>query len=792
MISIGEESSLSSSSTGPSASDGLTSRTETRSPPTLLMMDQSSESGSREGMNLGLLSWIHDLQGQMIWVSAHWSLPSSRRFPDFLAASQTAENYQRRMDRWVEGIRHDRPFNLEFDWRSPEGRVVPVVMTLEPVLDASGKPLLWVGCASEFGPPNHSDEPLKIAVDRFHSLVTAAAQTVWTTDPTGNVICPSPTWAEFTGQRFDEYRGMGWLDAVHPLDQPHVLAAWTQAVQRAELYETEYRVQARDGTYRWTAVRGVPVLKPDGTIREWVGMNTDITDAKRADEALRKSEERLRLALETEPIALWDMDARTHVAFWSKGHFAIFGYPPTATGEASLEMWLDLVPERDRNQVVQAIERARSEKNLFCHEHRILRADNQSEVWLLPFGKFHYDEHGNAIRFIGVFFDITRPKREHLDLRRVAEDLSVASRRKDEFLATLAHELRNPLAPIRNALQIIRLSTDCPPDLLNLGAMMERQVEQLVHLVDDLLDICRISQGKMRLKKGPVDLRAVLGTAVDAVSPLMIERQHTLNVLLTEGPAPVFGDAHRLSQAFTNILANAAKYTDRGGSISLILENTATDVLVRCVDNGIGMTPQMTESIFTLFMQAETGLDRACGGLGIGLAVVKRLIEMHEGTIRAHSPGLGLGSTFCVRLPRFQQTAIVATHTGVDPATIRSLARRRILVVDDDRDSTQSLSLLLSMFGQDVRIAGDCLSALDAVLEFRPEIVFLDLIMPGLSGYDTCQRIRNLKYADRCTIVALSGALPVENVPGEALAGFDTHLLKPVEPQELCSFLAGQ
>ena len=340
--------------------------------------------------------------------------------------------------------------------------------------------------------------------------------------------------------------------------------------------------------------------------------------------------------------------------------------------------------------------------------------------------------------------DITDRKRLEEAANRHAEELVEADRRKDEFLAMLGHELRNPLAPIRNALQLVRLGRlETRPEVRDAHDIIERQVENLVRLVDDLLDVGRITSGKIQLQKERIDLAAVVARAVEGARPLIDARRHTLEVNLPEVPVPVEADPVRLAQVLWNLLNNAAKYTPDGGRITLTVER-GDEAVVRVRDTGMGIAPEMLPRVFDLFTQVERTLDRAEGGLGIGLTLVRRLTEMHGGTVAAPSEGQGQGSEFVVRLPVLPDEA-PAAGPGKPAAEERRVAPasgRRILVVDDNRDSAESLAMLLRLFGNDVRTAQDGRLALEVAAAYRPDVVLLDIGLPGLDGLEVCRRLR--------------------------------------------------
>jgi len=366
--------------------------------------------------------------------------------------------------------------------------------------------------------------------------------------------------------------------------------------------------------------------------------------------------------------------------------------------------------------------------------------------------------------------------------------LKEADNRKDEFLAMLAHELRNPLAPIRNAVQIFRGKGLPVPELQWATEVIDRQVRQLSRLVDDLLDVSRITRGKVELRKEQVELSQVIQSAVEASRPLIEKWGHNLTVTVPPEPIPLEADPTRLAQVFLNLLNNAAKYTDRGGSIQLTAERDKRDVVVRVRDSGIGIPSDMLPHVFDLFHQVDPSIERSEGGLGIGLTLVQRLVALHEGSVEARSEGLGKGSEFIVRLPTINKAASQDRAKAEQPFPTE---KRRILIVDDNRDAADSLAVLLRMMGNDVHTAHDGLEAVGAAATFRPDVVLLDIGLPKLSGYEAARRIREQEGGKKMLLVALTGWSQEEDRRRSREAGFDHHMNKPVDFNILKQLLAG-
>ncbi len=379
---------------------------------------------------------------------------------------------------------------------------------------------------------------------------------------------------------------------------------------------------------------------------------------------------------------------------------------------------------------------------------------------------------------------------EVTERKRAEEALREAARRKDEFLAMLGHELRNPLAPIRNALGVVRLhGLGAEESVRQAWEMIERQVDHLVRLVDDLLDVSRITSGKINLVKRPVDVATVVERAVESSRPLIEQRRHALTVSVPDEPLRVEADLTRLAQVVWNLLNNAAKYTPEGGHIGLTVERQAGEVVLRVRDDGMGIPPDVLPKVFDLFTQAERTLDRAEGGLGIGLTLVRRLTEMHGGTVAVHSDGPGRGSEFAVRLPLLPDEPAPARPGRQEPRAAPTAAPRRILVVDDNTDSAESLATLPRLLGNQVRTAPDGPCALDAAASYRPDVILLDIGLPGMDGYEVARRLRAEDRYGRPLLAALTGYGGEEDRRRARAAGFDRHMIKPVEIEVLQDML---
>jgi signal transduction histidine kinase len=438
--------------------------------------------------------------------------------------------------------------------------------------------------------------------------------------------------------------------------------------------------------------------------------------------------------------------------------------------------WLHrYIPEDEQAKVNTAIRAAVLTKGVFELEHRMLRNDGTAGCVLsraVPL----LNDNGEVVEWFGAALDLTA--------RKAAEDaLRNADRRKDQFLATLAHELRNPLAPLRNGLQIARLNSPADTPFRRTIDMMDRQVSMLVHLVDDLMDVSRISTGKIELRCDTVTLREVLAASAEASRAAIDARGHRLVIDASAEELAVEGDFDRLTQVVSNLLSNAAKYTDAGGTIQLRVTRQGADGVVSVADTGIGIPAADLSGVFEMFSQVHSHRRHADGGLGIGLSLVRQLVEMHGGSVQAASPGEGRGSIFSVRLPLTEpaaapKRAAVATETPAAP-------RRRILIVDDNEDAATSLAMLLGQLGHEVMTASDGQEGVNKAAAFCPHVVFLDLGMPRMDGVEAAKRLRSLPDGGQTILIALTGWGHEYDLRRTREAGFDHHVLKPIEPHSL-------
>jgi PAS domain S-box-containing protein len=570
-------------------------------------------------------------------------------------------------------------------------------------------------------------------------------------------------------------------------EEPVILARLRRG-ERIEHFET-VRV-TKDGRRRDISLTVSPIRDGAGTIIGASKVARDITQRKRAEFQRRASETEARRLLELNSTTMaslgegvFTVDREGLVTSLNPEGERLFGW---SEQELLGRRMHDVTHYRRPDGSPFPIEECSGFRVL--HEGQPLRGFE--DVFIRKDGTFFpvsysssplRDHEGQIVGLVVAFQDITERKAAEQALRD-------ADRRKDEFLAMLAHELRNPLAPIRNSLNILRLSSRHDPAVEQVGEMMERQVNHMVRLVDDLLEVSRITRGKIELRKEPIEVAAVVRTAVETSRPLIEAAGHQLAVSLPPAPITLDGDPVRLAQVISNLLNNAAKYTESGGQIWLTVRREAGGIAISVRDNGTGIPPDMLPKIFELFMQVDRNLERAQGGLGIGLTLVKSLVELHGGSVTAASDGPGQGSEFVVHLPLASASAPALPAVEKErPASV--LPRRQVLVVDDNRDAAQSLGMLLSVLGADVKVAFSGPEALKAIAAHRPDVVLLDIGMPGMDGHEVARQIRLQAELAQVTLIALTGWGQEEDRRKSESAGFDFHLTKPADMSALQALL---
>ena len=522
----------------------------------------------------------------------------------------------------------------------------------------------------------------------------------------------------------------------------------------------------------WWTYSYSPISDEAGGIGGVLVVCTDVTSHHRTAEALRSSEERLQFALEAGGgVGLWDWDVPANLVYADQ-HFAeLFAVDPQAAAAGvPIEAFISGIHADDRARVSQMIEKVMAGGGEYEAEYRVIDTQGVTH-WLVARGRCTVDAQGRAVRFSGVAVDTS--KQHH-----AFEALEEADRRKDEFLAMLGHELRNPLSPILTAAAMLeRADSIGKAGIERARGVIERQARHMSAMVDELLDVARITSGKINLKKEYVEIGDAVRGAVEQTSEAMEKGVHRLELALPPAPVHVIGDLGRLTQVLSNLLGNAAKYTEPGGSISLRVEPVEGGVWLRVRDTGIGIAADVLPHVFDLFQQSRRALDRAQGGLGVGLTVVRALVELHGGRVSAASEGAGHGSEFSVWLPVASPPAVAEAP---DAVAAPQGGARRILVVDDNRDAADTLAAVLGLQGHTVKVAYHGLEVSALARAFLPDVILLDLGLPGMSGYEVVSELRAAPDTRELTVIALTGYGQEEDRRRSREHGFDHHLVKPV------------
>jgi PAS domain S-box-containing protein len=503
-------------------------------------------------------------------------------------------------------------------------------------------------------------------------------------------------------------------------------------------------------------------------------------------ELYRAGDERLRLMTDNAPVLLAYLDSEHRYKLVNAAYSVRYGRSnEELVGHSAREVlgekvWEQIRPHRDR---VLAGEPVEYEVDV----DRGTGTPDNMRCMLNP----QRDAEGKVVGYVAAIIDVTKQKRAEAAVHKSEDALREADRRKDEFLAVLAHELRNPLAPLMNAHELVRRAASGNPALRRTSEMMERQLTQLVRLVDDLLDVSRITRGRIELRRTPVSVALAIESAVESCQGLVIARGHDIQLDLEDAPQLVDGDFARLSQVFANLISNSVKYTDRGGRIEICLRHGGDDAIVTVKDTGIGIPRESLGQVFEMFSQISAHQARAAGGLGIGLALVRRLVQMHGGSISAESDGPGKGSTFTVRLPLLRPEAVRDAFQESSGPSRRNAAaqKRRVLVADDNADAAESLALLLQMQGHDTRTAADGLQAVEVAAAFRPDVIFMDVGMPRVDGIEATRRIRAEPWGNSILIVALTGWGQQNHRAQTRDVGMDLHLVKPINLDSIAAIL---
>jgi PAS domain S-box-containing protein len=754
------------------------------------------------------------------------------------------------LEAWNRSLTTGTPFEVQYRLRRADGEYRWHIARALPLQDEGGEVVRWVGTCTDLHDQKTAQADLSRANERFRLAADAVAAVIYDWDPVSNRVERTRGLFEVLGYRPEEAEPTNtwWRQQIHPDDRERVTQHWQEMLVQGDRYVLEYRLRHKDGDYLHVLDRGTLVRDATGRLVRAVGSAQDITARVHSETALRASETRFRflaesggaLAASLDPDATLRTVARLavpaladicviHLAADGDLRLVAAAHADPAKEALLLELGRAYRPTANpRSRILQVARTGVAQlfpdtaeepsRSAFAHEGltRLIQAMAPQSWLVVPLvargrtlGTVSLLTAESGRRYdaddLAQAEELARRAALALDNARLYTDAREADRRKDEFLAMLGHELRNPLAPIVSSLHLLRRRASDDPETAAARDTIDRQVRHLTRLVDDLLDVARITRGKVKLQRQPVELARVIAAAVEIGRPLMDARRHALTVALPDEPVWLFGDPARLTQVFGNLLANAAKYMEEGGSVTLAAERAAPpagagggrqfsgEAVVRVRDRGMGIPAEMLPHVFELFTQVGSTLDRAQGGLGIGLSLVRRLVELHGGRVEAHSDGPGAGSEFVVRLPALAaapapKPAPVTAENG--HAAGEPPAACGVLVTDDNRDAADSLARLLRAWGHAVRVTYDGPEAIAAARDFRPQVVLLDIGLGGMTGYEVAQHLRRDPGLNGARLIALTGFGQEEDRRRSKEAGFDHHLVKPVDPDELRRLLA--
>jgi PAS domain S-box-containing protein len=623
-----------------------------------------------------------------------------------------------------------------------------------------------------------ANEALRVSERRFRAIIENSYDALALLDPAATIRYASPSTARVLGHAPEEFVGRNGFEFMHPDDLRRTTDIFRRLVEHPGTTLTAtFQYRHKDGTWLWIEATGTGLLHEPGVGAVVVNYR-DITEQRRAAEALRESEQRFARFMQHLPGLAWAKDLGGRYVYANDAAERAFRTPRAALYGKTDEA---VFPPETAAQFKQNDRRAlASEAGV-----RVVETLKQEDgvVHHSVVSKFPIPGPGGRPALVGgMAIDIT----DRVEMEAALKD---ADRRKDEFLAVLAHELRNPLAPLLNGLHILRQPGATPQSQEQTRDMMERQLRHLARLVDDLLDVSRISRGKVQLRCERIDLARLARTAAEDRRPVLERAGLALVVKAPETPVWVTGDRTRLAQIVNNLLDNSAKFSDGGRKVTVRVAADAGQrrAVLSVRDEGIGIEPEVLPRLFNVFAQADRSLDRSRGGLGLGLALVKGLAELHAGGAEAFSEGPGRGAEFRVWLPLAEEPAPVAPTAGRPQV---SAERRRILVVEDSKDAAESLRVLLELLGHEVRVAYTGPQGVEAAKEWRPDIVLCDIGLPGLDGYGVARALRLNPTTARARLLALTGYGQEEDRRRSREAGFDHHLVKPADPEELQQLLA--
>jgi len=644
---------------------------------------------------------------------------------------------------------------------------------LSPERDDAGQISSLIGITDDVTDASRASDELRAREQWFRGIIDSIPHMIWVATPDGANEFNNRRLEDYTGMSSRELRGNGWVQAIHPLDAAAAFQCWSKAQASGQPFEITERIRRHDGEYRWFVARGAPVRDETGAIVRWIGTWSDIHGRVMAEEALKASERLYRAIGESIDFGVWVCAPDGRNTYASDSFLKLVGMTQQ---ECSDFGWGRVLHPDDADRTLAAWQECVRAGGNWDIEHRFLGVDGEWHP-VLARGVPVKNDAGEIVCWAGINLDISK-------LKAAEQRLLDADRQKDEFLALLSHELRNPLAAIQNAHVVLERANPVSEQASRAKAVIGRQARQLTRLVDDLLEVTRISRGKMNLKAAEVDFVDLVRKTVEDFRPSYSKQQIEVRLREPREPVMVVGDQARLAQVVGNLLQNAAKFSEEGGHVDVSIKREGEMAVLSVKDDGVGVAPEMLPVLFQPFVQAERTLDRSRGGLGLGLFLVKGIAELHGGSVDARSDGIGKGATFVVRLPLARGAAPISSEKN----GARMNTPRRVLVIEDNEDSAETLRDLLEIAGHDVFVARDGLEGVAMAAMRAPDVILCDIGLPVVDGYEVARQLRASRT--KAMLVAVSGYAAPEDVNRARQAGFDRHLAKPVDAETLNALIA--
>lgn len=646
---------------------------------------------------------------------------------------------------------------------------------------------------------HRSQQALQHREHELALMTETIPQQIWTALPNGELDYYNQRWQDFTGKTLEQLQTDGWAEIVHPEDLPRVEKLWNQSVKTGCEYQVEARWLSRSGEYRWILEQALPLRDPQGNIVKWYGTNTDITDYIQATDAVKASELSFQTLADTMPQIVWTARPDGWLDYYNQRWYDYTGMTPAETQGWG---WKPVLHPEDVQLTLETWNESIRTGKKYEIEFRFRHASDGQYRWHLGRAFPLRNHKGEIVKWFGSSTDIDDQKRAEAELWKALQqqqaaraEAEKANRIKDEFLAVLSHELRTPLNPILGWVQLLKTGKLNPAKTVQAIETIERNAKLQVELIEDLLDVSRILQGKLTLNISSVHLADIISAALDTVNLAAAAKEITIETRLEQNIGEIIGDSARLQQIVWNLLSNAIKFTSAGGKVEVHLKQCGSMAQIQVKDTGKGINREFLPYIFDYFRQEDGSITRKFGGLGLGLAIVRQLVELHGGTVKAESLGQGQGATFTVQLPLPQSVAIAeqtAPHGDrltdhASPEASLDLHNMKILVVDDDVDSREFIAFVLNMYGAEVTKAASAWEALDVILKSQPDVLVSDIGMPVMDGYELLRKLRVLppETGGQVPAIALTAFAAEFDQQQAIAAGFQMHIAKPVEPDTL-------